>query len=76
MTRTIGAGLFLTIFLSVVIGAPTAFAQGSYQHHPWCLQTGSGLECAYGTLRQCREAGSGATVLASCVRNTAAMNHR
>jgi hypothetical protein len=76
MRRIIGTNFLLTILLSVVIGAPSAFAQGSYRHHPWCLQTGSGLECAYSTLRQCREAGSGATVLASCVRNTAAMNHR
>lgn len=76
MRRIVGTGFLLTILLLIGLGVPTALAHGSYQHHPWCLQTGSGLECAYSTLRQCREAGSGATVLASCVRNTAAMNHR
>jgi hypothetical protein len=76
MRRIIVIGFLLTIMLPAGSVAPSAFAQGSYRHHPWYLQTGSGLECAYSTLRQCREAGSGATALASCVRNTAAMNHQ
>lgn len=75
MRRAIEVGSLLTVLLPVAIGAPSAFAQGSYRHHAWCLQTGSGMECAYDTLAQCREAGSGAT-LGGCVRNTSTMNHR
>lgn len=66
MKRLIGVSL-LAILLPAAIGAPSAFAQRI--HHAWCLRTGSGLECAYSSLRQCREAGSGLT-LAGCVRNT------
>jgi hypothetical protein len=76
MRRIIGAGSLLTVLLLAVIAAPSAYAQGGYHHHAWCLQVAGGLECSYNTLRQCHEAGSGRTVQNSCVRNTPAMNHQ
>lgn len=75
MRRIAGIGFLLTLLLPIVSGAPSSLAQG--RHYRWCLQTGSGFECAYNTLRECREAGSGATAGgAGCVRNTSAMNHQ
>jgi hypothetical protein len=75
MRQIIRAGALLTVLLPAPIVAPSAFAQGSYRHHAWCLQVGGGLECEYDTLRQCHAAGRGRTVQDSCVRNTPAMNH-
>jgi hypothetical protein len=31
----------------------SAFAQGDYHHHRFCLMTGTSSECAYDTLDQC-----------------------
>jgi hypothetical protein len=75
MRRIIGVGSLLTVLLPATLGAPSVLAQGSYQHHAWCLRAGGGLECAYDTLAQCRAAGSGRN-LSGCVRNTRAMNHQ
>ena len=57
--------------LVAATAAPIAFAQGSYQHHDWCLVGGHGKTCAYETLAQCQasKAGSG-----RCVRNTQTIN--
>jgi hypothetical protein len=59
--------------LLVATTAPAAFAQGSYEHHAWCLQGGSSKVCAYDTLAQCRA--SKASGQGRCVRNTPASNH-
>lgn len=75
MSRIVRVGSLLTVLLSAVIVPASAFAQGSYSHHRWCLQVGGGLECAYNTLGQCRASASGRS-LAGCVRNTSMLNHR
>ena len=75
MSRIIRVGSLLTALLPAMIISASAFAQGSYSHHRWCLQVGGGLECAYNTLSECRASASGRS-LAGCVPNTATMNHR
>jgi hypothetical protein len=76
MKPIIRVGCLLTTLLPALVVSPSAFAQGSYQHHAWCLQVGGGMECAYDTLEQCRAAGSGQTVQSNCMRNSAPMNHQ
>lgn len=63
--------LALGCLLAVATTAPAAFAQGSYQHHDWCLLAGHGKTCAYETLAQCQAAKAGS---GRCVRNTPASN--
>jgi len=43
----------LAAFLAATLAAPSAFAQGDYHHHNFCLKTGSALECAYDSFAQC-----------------------
>jgi hypothetical protein len=75
MSRIIRVGSLLTVLFCAVIISASAFAQGSYSHHRWCLQVGGGLECAYNTLSQCRASASGRS-LAGCVPNSPTLNHR
>lgn len=55
MMRTIA---FATLFAATLF-APRAFAQASYQHHPICLRAATGLECAFNTMAECRQAAVG-----------------
>ena len=69
MIRMIAIGTFVAASLA---GA-NAFAQGTYQHHAFCLQSGPNKECAYDSMAQCQAARQGNTD--QCVRNSAPMNH-
>jgi Protein of unknown function (DUF3551) len=69
MIRLIAAGTLLAASLA----GSNAFAQGSYMHHTFCLQRGSGQECAYDSMAQCEAARSGTN--GSCVPNSAPQNH-
>lgn len=71
MIRLIPAIAFACL-LSIQATAPAAFAQGSFQHHGWCLSAGSGKVCAYETLAQCKAAKAGSA--GRCVRNTPTSN--
>jgi hypothetical protein len=51
----------------------SAFAQGDYVHHKYCLHRGSAQECAYDSLAQCKASKNSPTD--RCVRNSAPMNH-
>lgn len=55
-----------TLFAATFAGS-SAFAQGSYVHHAWCLVSQTGHECAYQTLAQCKASETGNTD--RCVRN-------
>jgi Protein of unknown function (DUF3551) len=61
-----------TLFATVSVGT-SAFAQGDYVHHKWCLQIGSSHECAYDTLAQCKASKNSPEN--RCERNAAPMNH-
>ena len=69
MTRIIMSSLLTAVLFPTVIAAPSALAQGGHHHYAWCLRSGGGLECAFNTLKQCRETASGRS-LAGCVRNS------
>jgi hypothetical protein len=71
MIRLVAAGTLLAASLA----GSNAFAQGSYVHHAFCLQRGSGTECAYDSMAQCEAARSGDSS-GSCVPNSAPINHR
>jgi hypothetical protein len=60
-------------FLTAAFAASSAFAQGSYVHHSFCLKTGSAQECAYDTFEQCEAAKRGGAD--SCVPNSPPQNH-
>jgi hypothetical protein len=60
-------------FLTAAFASSSAFAQGSYVHHGFCLKTGSGQECAYDTFQQCESAKRGSAD--SCVPNSPPQNH-
>ncbi len=53
--------------------ASSAFAQGSYVHHNFCLITGSGQDCAYDTMAQCEASKRGNADTG--VPNSAPQNH-
>jgi hypothetical protein len=65
--------LTVATLFGVMFSGSSAFAQGAYVHHKWCLQTGSSHECAYDTLAQCKASKNSPTY--RCVRNTAPKNH-
>lgn len=69
MIRIIAAGTLLAASLA----ASSAFAQGSYMHHTFCLQKGSTTECAYDSMAQCEAAKSANTD--TCSKNSAPQNH-
>jgi Protein of unknown function (DUF3551) len=71
MIRMIAAGTLLAVSLA----GSSAFAQGSYKHHPWCMVDTSGSKvCGYDTLAQCKAAKHGTSE--NCIRNTAPIHHR
>ena len=61
-----------TLFAATFAGS-SAFAQGSYVHHNFCLKTGSGQDCAYDTMAQCEASKRGNAD--TCVQNSAPVNH-
>jgi hypothetical protein len=65
--------LMAASLLATVFAVSSAFAQGDYRHHKWCLDKGSSQECAYDTLAQCKASKNSPTD--RCVRNTAQMHH-
>ena len=69
MIRVIAAGTLLAASLA----GPSAFAQGSYMHHTFCLQKGSSTECAFDSMAQCEAAKSDNTQ--TCSPNSAPQNH-
>ena len=69
MIRMIAIGTFV----AATLAGSSAFAQGSYQHHTFCLITGPNKECAYDSMAQCEAAKHGNAD--QCVHNSAPMNH-
>ena len=65
--------LMAATLLATVFAGSSAFAQGDYAHHKWCLQKGSAQECGFDSLAQCNASKNDATN--RCVHNTAPMNH-
>ena len=39
--------LMAATLLATVFAGSSAFAQGDYAHHKWCLQKGSAQECGF-----------------------------
>ena len=66
--------MFVATLLAAALAGSSAFAQGSYTHHAFCLQTGAGKNCGYNTMAQCQAARRGMST-GSCIHNTAPMNH-
>ncbi len=70
MIRAIALGTLLAASLA----GSSAFAQGSYVHHNFCLKTGSSdQECAYDTMAQCMASKHSNTD--SCIPNSAPQDH-
>jgi hypothetical protein len=67
MRLLIIAGLF------AAFAGSSAFAQGSYHHHAFCLQSGSSKQCAYDSMAQCLQAKKGNKD--TCAANSAPQNH-
>ena len=65
--------ILATTLLTAVLASSSAFAQGNYVHHKWCLRTGGGEECAYNTLAQCKAGKHDPTD--SCFKNSAPQGH-
>jgi len=69
MIKIIAAGTLL----AAALASQSALAQGSYQHHTFCLKAGSSQNCAYDSMAQCESAKKGNTD--TCVQNSSPMNH-
>jgi hypothetical protein len=69
MVRMIAMGTLLAASLA----GSSAFAQGDYQHHRFCLKAGATTECAYDSMAQCQQARHGSAD--TCVPNSAPQNH-
>ena len=65
--------LFVIAGLLAAFAGSSAFAQGSYTHHAFCLQKAGGMECAYDTMAQCEQAKTANTQ--TCQPNSAPQNH-
>jgi len=63
----------LGTLLAASLAGGSAFAQGDYVHHNFCLKTGSATECAYDSMAQCEAAKHGSAD--SCAPNSAPQNH-
>lgn len=68
MIRIIAAGTLLA-----ALAGSSAFAQGSYVHHAFCLSKSGGMECAYDTMAACNAAKTDNTE--TCQPNSAPQNH-
>ena len=73
MRITVLQTLALATLFAATLGAPSAFAQGNYHHHNFCLLTGSARECAYDTFAQCEAAKRGSAD--SCEQNSPPQDH-
>jgi Protein of unknown function (DUF3551) len=65
--------LFVIAGLFAAFASSSAFAQGSYTHHAFCLQSGSSKECAFDSMAQCLAAKKGNKD--TCEPNSAPQNH-
>ena len=66
--------IMIAAVLAATFAGSSAFAQGSYQHHTFCLKSGDGgQQCAYDSMAQCEAARTGTT--GSCVQNSQPLNH-
>jgi hypothetical protein len=65
--------IMLAALLAGTFAGSSAFAQGSYVHHNFCLNTGGGHECAYDSMAQCETARNGRA--GTCEQNTMPLNH-
>jgi hypothetical protein len=65
--------LMVATLFGAALSGSTAFAQGSYVHHNFCLQSGSTKECAYDSMAQCNTAKTAERD--TCVPNSAPENH-
>jgi hypothetical protein len=66
--------LFLSVaLLGTVFAGSSAFAQGDYEHHQFCLKTGSGQDCGYDSMAQCEAAKRGSADF--CEPNSPPQNH-
>lgn len=65
--------LMVATLLAGTLAGSSAFAQGSYVHHKFCLKTSSSQDCAYDTMAQCEASKRGNAD--SCVPNSAPQNH-
>jgi hypothetical protein len=64
----------LAAFLAATLAAPSAFAQGDYVHHKFCLKTGSSdQECAYDSMAQCLASKHSNTD--TCIPNSPPQDH-
>jgi hypothetical protein len=61
--------------IAATFAGSSAYAQQSstYEHHSFCLKTGSGQECAYDSMTQCEAAKRGNADF--CMQNSAPINH-
>jgi hypothetical protein len=59
--------------LAATFAGSSAFAQGDYRHHAFCLLTGPDRECAYDSMQQCRAAERGSAD--SCMPNSPPQHH-
>jgi hypothetical protein len=55
------------VIAASALAMSSAFAQGIYQPHAFCLKTGSAQQCAYDSMAQCEAAKRGNAD--SCVAN-------
>lgn len=65
--------LVVATVLAATFAGSSAFAQGDYRHHAFCLLTGPARECAYDTLQQCQAAERGSAD--SCMPNSPPQHH-
>jgi hypothetical protein len=65
--------IMMASVLAAGFASPSAFAQGDYVHHNYCLKTGSSQECAYDSFAACEAARRGNAD--SCVPNSPPENH-
>jgi hypothetical protein len=72
-TESIMRMLLLAALFGTTFAGSSAFGQGSFSHHTWCLRHGSGQECAFDSLQQCTEGKHSNTD--SCFQNSGTMNH-
>jgi hypothetical protein len=65
--------LMIATIAATAFAGSSAFAQGDYRHHTFCLRTGSATECAYDSFQQCQAAERGPAD--SCMKNSPPQNH-
>jgi len=67
--------IMIAAVLAATFASSSAFAQGTYQHHTFCLKSNNGgQECAYDSMAQCEAARAGTTT-GSCIQNSQPLNH-